>query len=86
MPRPIGVVGLNSPQRLLKKKAAGKVVLLRKLDADGRVLDVQIESSDLPEFDDFVAGEVRRWRFTPETRQGQPVKALARLPVPIRIS
>lgn len=86
IPRPIGVVGLNFPHRLLKKKAAGKIVLVLKLDADGRVLDVQVESSDLPAFDDFVAGEVRRWRFTPATRQGRPVKALARLPVPIRIS
>jgi TonB family protein len=86
MPRPIGVVGMNFPQRLLKKKVAGKIVLLLKLDADGRVLDVDVESSDLPDFDDFVKSEVRRWRFTPATQQGRPVKALARLPVPIRIS
>ena len=86
MPRPIGVVGMNFPPRLLKRKAAGKIVLLLKLDADGRVLDVDVESSDLPDFDDFVAAEVRRWRFTPAMQQGRPVKALARLPVPIRIS
>lgn len=85
-PRPIGVAGLNFPHRLLQKKVSGRIVLLLKLDADGKVLDAQVESSNLPEFDAFVAGEVRHWRFTPATRQGRPVKALARLPIPIRIS
>lgn len=86
IPRPIGVSGFNFPRRLLRKKVSGKVVLLVKLDSDGEVLEVQVDSSTLPEFDDFVAGEVRRWRFTAPTVQGRPVKAMARLPIPIQIN
>ena len=46
--------------------------------------DVDIVS--LPEFDDFVRAEVESWRFTAPTQQGRPVRAQARLPIPIRIS
>jgi protein TonB len=85
-PHPIGVTGFNFPARLLKKKVSGKIVLLLKLDDRGEVLDVQVEASNLPDFDSFVAGEVRRWKFTPPTQQGRPVQAKARLPIPITIN
>jgi protein TonB len=85
-PRPVGVSGLDFPARLRKKKVSGKVVLLLKLSHEGKVLDVQVDSSTLPEFDDFVAGEVRRWKFTPPTQAGRPVNAEARLPIPITIN
>ena len=65
---------------------SGTIVLLLKLNDEGDVLDVEIDSSNLPAFDAFVLGEVKRWRFTPPTQNGQPVKAKARLPIPIRIS
>lgn len=86
MPRPVGVSGLNFPPRLLKKKASGRIVLLLKLSHEGRVMDVEVASSTLPDFDDFVAGEVKRWKFTPPTQQGKPVNAQARLPIPIQIN
>ena len=86
IPRPIGVSGFNFPRRLLKKKVSGRIVLLLKLDQDGKVLEVEIDQSNLPNFDSFVLGEVKRWRFTPPTQQGRPVRAKARLPIPINIS
>ena len=86
MPRPVGVFGLNFPRRLLKEKVNGRIVLLIKLSHEGKVLDVEISSSNLPGFNDFVLNEVRGWKFTPPTRNGQPVNAVARLPIPIRIN
>ena len=86
IPRPIGVTGLNFPNRLKRKPVSGKVVLLLKLDSDGTVIDVEIDSSNLPDFDSHVLGQVKRWKFTPPTQQGRPVKAKARLPIPINIS
>ncbi len=86
IPRPIGVSGFNFPRRLRKKKVSGKIVLLVKLDSSGDVLEVQLDSSNLPDFDSFVLNEVERWKFTPPTQQGRPVKAQARLPIPIRIN
>ncbi len=85
IPRPVGVSGMNFPRRLRRNKVDGRVVLLIKLDEDGEVLDVQVDSSNLPEFNEFVVSEVGKWRFTPPTVQGRPVKAQARLPIPINI-
>lgn len=86
LPRPIGVSGFDFPRRLRKHKVSGQIVLMVKLGDDGRVLEVGVASSNLPQFDDFVRSEVERWRFTPPTQQGRPVRAQARLPIPIRIS
>ena len=85
MSRPIGVSGFRFPRKLLKKKVSGTIVLLIKLDDQGEVMELEIDSSNLPAFDDFVRSEVSRWRFTPPTQQGRPVKAKARLPIPINI-
>ncbi len=86
IPRPIGVTGLNFPRRLKKQKVSGTIVLLLKLSQEGKVLEVSIDSSNLPSFDDHVLSQVKRWRFTPPTQQGRPVKAKARLPIPIKIT
>jgi TonB family protein len=70
----------------LKRSAVdGRVVLLIKLEESGRVIEVAIESSNLPDFEDIVASQVADWRFTPPTREGSPVRAQARIPIPIRI-
>jgi len=86
VPRPVGVFGFNFPRHLLKEKANGRIVLLIKLDHEGKVLDAEVFSSNLPRFNDFVVKEVRGWKFTPPTQNGQPVNAVARLPIPIRIN
>jgi len=85
-PRPVGVFGFNFPRHLLKEKAKGRIVLLIKLSSQGEVLDVDIHSSNLPRFNDFVVKEVSGWKFTPPTQNGKPVNAVARLPIPIRIN
>ena len=85
IPRPQGGARLDFPRRLKKKKVSGRVVLLIKLDESGRVLDASVDSSTLPDFSDVVLRQVKRWSFTPPTQGGQPVKAKARLPIPINI-
>lgn len=84
-PRPMPGSQLDFPRRLKRKAVSGRVVLLIKLAEDGRVLESEVESSNLPEFEPIVAAAVRKWRFTPPTREGAPVRAQARFPVPIRI-
>jgi len=84
-PQPVGV-NLRFPRRLLKKKVNGTIVLLIKLDETGDVLEAELASSNLPDFNDFVLNEVSDWRFTPPTVQGRPVKAQARFPIPININ
>lgn len=85
IPRPVGGARLEFPARLKKQKVSGKVILLIKLDDKGKVIDAQVDSSNLPDFDDVVVRQVRKWTFTPPTQGGKPVKAKARLPIPINI-
>ncbi len=85
VPRPVGASGFHFPRRLLKDPADGRIVLLLKISKKGEVLGAEIETSNLPRFNDVVLNQVKAWRFTPPTQQGKPVRAQARLPVPIRI-
>jgi protein TonB len=85
MPRPLPGSSLDFPRRLKRRAVNGRVVLLIKLDEAGRVLEANVESSTLPDFDRIVSSAVSKWRFTPPTRQGKPVRAQARFPVPIKI-
>jgi TonB family protein len=55
------------------------------LSPEGRVVDVEVDRSDLPHLDEFVSDQVRRWRFTPPMQQGVPVATTARLPISIEI-
>lgn len=84
-PRPLPGSTLDFPRRLKRKAVNGRVILLIKLEESGRVLDAAVESSDLPEFEKIVVRQVSDWRFTPPTKDGQPVRAQARIPIPIRI-
>jgi TonB family protein len=85
-PSPIGVAGLEFPRRLRRSPVDGEIVLLLEISEEGKVLDLQVASSDLPEFTKLVSRQVSSWRFTPPTRAGRPVKATARLPIPIHIN
>lgn len=85
LPRPIGVSGFNFPSRLKRKKVSGKIVVLLRLDRDGSVFEVKLESSNIPKFNDFVLNEMASWKFTPPTVNGRPVRTQARIPVPINI-
>jgi TonB family protein len=83
LPRPLGTARLELPERLRRQKARGEIVLLVRLDPEGRVEDVAIDRSDLPAFEDVVLRQVRGWRFTPPERTGPVV---ARLPIPIHVN
>ncbi len=84
-PRPRPGSTLEIPRRLRRTPVDGEIVLLVTLGPEGRVLEARVASSDLPHFEEFVVAEVMEWRFTPPTRDGTPVRATARLPIPIRI-
>ena len=60
-PIPIGVSGFDFPRRLRRSPVDGQIVLLLEISEKGEVLDVQVASSDLPDFSDFVSREVRGW-------------------------
>jgi len=84
-PRPIGETRLEFPQRLRRRPVDGNVVVLLELSTEGEVTDARVDASDLPEFEETVLAQVRGWRFTPPTEDGRPVRARARLPIPIHV-
>ncbi len=84
-PRPVRGSTLSFPRRLLAEPARGTIVLLLEINEAGEVEDLRVDESDLPDFEAFVAREVKRWQFTPALREGRAVAATARLPIPIHI-
>ena len=62
------------PQAAKERNLAGRVVLRAIIGANGTVRDVSVISSSDPLFVDSATTAVRRWRFKPSTRNGQPVE------------
>ena len=86
MPRPAAGTQLKFPRRLKRKSVSGTIVIMLQLSETGEVLNVELAKSNLPQFDDVVLAQVAQWRFTRPTQNGQPVKAQAKLPIPIKIN
>ncbi len=76
---------LELPTRLRRRRAEGEIVLRVSIASTGDISDVQVDSSDLPRFDEFVSEEVRAWKFAPSTRGGVPEASQVKLRIPIRV-
>lgn len=73
-PRRISDVDLKYPRALKEQGIEGNVVVLIRVAADGSVTRVKvIKSSGYPEFDDAATRAATSERFTPATRDGEPV-------------
>ena len=83
--RALGKPTLDFPRHLRKQRARGQIVLLVGLSPEGRVVDVEVDRSDLPHLEAFVSEQVRGWQFTPPMQRGHPVATTARLPISIEI-
>jgi protein TonB len=71
------------PKQALIRRIAGQVVLRIRVDVQGRPVEVSIESSSGSRLLDEAAAKFvqARWHFVPAMQGGQPVEALALLPV-----
>ena len=85
VPHPVAVRALDFPRRLLRSPVRGRIVVLLELSEEGDVLAARIDDSDLPDFEPFVLSQIRDWKFSPPTQGGRPVRAQARLPIPIHV-
>ena len=62
------------PPELLQAHVEGSVTVWMKIDAAGNVTDAHVQqSSGIPAFDDSALTTVKRWRFIPVCRGGEPV-------------
>jgi len=81
-PRPISTPGPNYPRASLRRGESGEVLLRVHVDARGRTASVDIiRSSQFNRLDQAAVSAVRRWRFEPATRDGQPVAGEVQVPV-----
>jgi protein TonB len=70
------------PMSARRRGWEGMVVLLVEVFSDGRIGRIEIESSSGHILlDEAAVNAVKRWRFEPATRNGQPVPTRARIPV-----
>ncbi|MGE9295808.1 MAG: energy transducer TonB [Puniceicoccales bacterium] len=88
---------LDEPFRLLDKKPLefpdsirrdnyhGEVILLVTVDEYGRVIDCQVDKADHQNVAEIIRDQIAARKFTVPMKDGQPVTAFARMPVPYRI-
>lgn len=71
------------PMESRRKREQGVVVIAVVLDEDGRVAQASIsKSSGFERLDEAALGAVRRWRWSPTIRDGQPVRVRGVVDIP----
>jgi periplasmic protein TonB len=81
-PRALREVVPEYPPDADRQRLSGKVRLQLKLEADGRVSDIEVVSADPPgRFDESALRAFRNERFAPAKRGGRPVRALVLIEV-----
>lgn len=85
-PEPVSQVAPTYPEALRKAKVEGVVTLIFVLDESGRVEDPRVENSSRPEFEKPALDAIRKWRFSPGQKDGQPVRTYIKVPMRFRVS
>ncbi|MFC4255993.1 TonB family protein [Altererythrobacter xixiisoli] len=74
------------PTESRRKHEQGTVVLFLTLGTDGRVANISVSrSSGFARLDDAAMDAVKRWRWAPPTREGQPVIAQGVVEIPFQL-
>ena len=84
-PEPVSQVAPVYPAELRKAKVEGVVTVVFVLDENGRVEDPRVEKSSRPEFEKPALDAIRKWRFSPGLKGGQPVRTYIRVPMKFRV-
>ena len=74
------------PSDMRKAKIEGSVTLIFILSEEGRVEDPRVERSSRPEFERPALDAVRKWKFRPGMKDGEPVRTYMKLPIRFRIN
>lgn len=73
-PQPTAQTPPTYPSELRKAKVEGSVTITFVVDETGRVEDARVEKSSHPEFEKPGLEAIRKWRFRPGRKDGQPVR------------
>ncbi len=85
-PEAVSQVAPTYPSELRKAKVEGVVTLVFVLDETGRVEEPRVENSSRPEFEKPALDAIRKWRFSPGMKDGQPVRTYIRVPMRFRVT
>lgn len=86
MPRAVFQPPPDYPAELRRKRVEGTVYVVFVVDKNGRVMNPTVQSSTHPALEQAALQAVRRWRFEPGRRRGQPVQFKMRVPITFSVS
>src|SRR5581483_107512 len=69
------------PETLRQRGLPGAAEILCEIDRDGNVAGASIQQATQPEFGEAALAAVRRWKFSPALRAGQPVAGRVIVPI-----
>jgi TonB family protein len=74
------------PENASKNDLQGNVLLIGRIDKQGNVSDLHLDSASLPEFVQPALESVRVWKFSPALRDGRPVEIALNAGVRFRVT
>lgn len=80
-PKPTLTVAPDYPTELMDDPIEGKVVIAMVINAEGRVEQPEVKSSDHEAFSREAIKAVQTWEFEPATLDGEPVPQRVNLPI-----
>lgn len=84
-PKPISQRAPLYPQDLRRAGIEGVVLLMFVVRPDGTVDNIRVIKSDHQGFNQEAVAAVSKWKFKPGEKNGRPVNARVRVPIPFRI-
>lgn len=72
-PRAIHSPPPKYPEKARKEHRQGTVVIKMAVGADGRPRDISVDRSLGPDLDKAAIDAVKKWKFAPGTKDGEPV-------------
>ncbi len=80
--RPLSTPAPRYPREAQRRRVEGTVLLRVHVGADGEAGDIDlVQGSGSRDLDRAAVEAVRRWRFAPATRNGQPVESAVQVPI-----
>jgi TonB family protein len=85
-PRATRKVDPAYPIQLMRENVAGTVILYAVIRADGSVGNVRVLRGVDARLDQYASAAVAQWKFSPATKNGEPVDVEATFQIPFRPS
>lgn len=80
-PVPVRTVAPEYPDALKRDGAMGIVVVDCTVDEQGNVVNPQVEKSTNKGFDEAALSAVKKWKFKPAKRDGNPIAKKVSIPI-----